>query len=331
MKSILASIAISIFLVGSAGYMHDVDAKGRVGGGKSSGMQRESVKKDATPPATAAPAATKPGAPTVAPAAPQPASGMSRWLGPLAGLAAGGLLASLFMGGGFGGLKLFDIVLMIGLAVGVFMLVRMFMRKKAADAPGGTGNMEYARADGAFNPPPAPASLPSDAPRQADVASDRTAVPGTRFTPDIGSRISGGNASADLIAEATTHPRIPADFEVAPFERNSKAAFIRMQAANDAKDLNDIREFTTPEMFGEIALQLQERGAAAQKTEVVSVDARVIEVIVENQKAIASVRYTGVIRENAEPAEGFDEVWNVVKDLGDTNATWKLAGIQQLD
>ncbi|MEI6737271.1 MAG: hypothetical protein WCL29_02195, partial [Pseudomonadota bacterium] len=133
MKSILASIVISIFLVGSAGYMADADAKGRIGGGKSSGMQRESVKKDPTPPAAApaAPAAapSQAGAPVGAPAAAaaaKPASGMSKWLGPLAGLAAGGLLASLFMGGGFGGLKFFDIILMIGLAVGVFMLVRMF-------------------------------------------------------------------------------------------------------------------------------------------------------------------------------------------------------------
>ena len=35
--------------------------------------------------------------------------------------------------------------------------------------------------------------------------------------------------------------------------------FIRLQAANDAADLNDLRAFTTPEMFAAIKLDLQER------------------------------------------------------------------------
>ena len=36
--------------------------------------------------------------------------------------------------------------------------------------------------------------------------------------------------------------------------------FIRMQAANDSGDLNDLRAFTTPEMFAAVKLDLQERG-----------------------------------------------------------------------
>lgn len=336
MKSLLATIIISIFTIGSLLYVPDADARKRIGGGKSTGMQRDSVKNNPTPPAaTPAPPTATPGSATAAPAAAgataaaaaaKPAAGMSRWLGPLAGIAAGGLLAAMFMGGAFDGIKFFDILLIIGLAIGVFMLVRMFMRKKLAEAhdvnaAGNAGNsagnnMEYAGA--------APGAPNHPAPAPIETASTRTA------TPEIGSRLSSGDASPETINAATANPRIPADFDVAPFERNSKAAFIRLQASNDAKDFDDIREFTTPEMFGEISLQLQERGTGTQKTEVVSVDARVIEVIIENNQAVASVRYTGVIREDSEQAEGFDEVWHVVKDLSDNNATWKLAGIQQL-
>ncbi len=333
MKSLLATIIIAVFTIGSLLYVPDADARKRLGGGKSTGMQRDSVKNNPTPPAaTPAPPTATPGTPAAAPAAgataataaaaAKPASGMSRWLGPLAGIAAGGLLAAMFMGGAFDGIKFFDILLIIGLAIGAFMLVRMFMRKKLAEASAGNAgtnagnNMEYAAAT--------PGATDRPAPQPIDTASARSA------TPEIGSRLSSGNASPEAINAATANPRIPADFDVAPFERNSKAAFIRLQASNDAKDYDDIREFTTPEMFGEISLQFQERGTSTQKTEVVSVDARVIEVIIENNKAIASVRYTGVIREDGEQAEGFDEVWHVVKDLSDNNATWKLAGIQQL-
>jgi len=331
MKSLLASIFISLFAIISLGFMSDADAKKRFGGGKSSGMQKESVQRDATPPAAKAPAA---GAPAAAPVAAGAAgataaavakpAGMSRFLGPIAGLAAGGLLAAMFLGGAFDGIKFFDILLMIGLAAGAFFLVRMFMRKKMADAQSRNPNtMEYAGVGGAANPTsPAPTEVPRE--------SFNTNTTNRTATPEIGSRLLTANATPAVINEVTANPRIPADFDVAPFERNSKAAFIRLQAANDAKDLDDIRDFTTPTMYGEIALQLQERGATTQKTEVVSIDARVIEVVTENNKAIASVRYTGVIREDNEGAEGFDEVWHVIKDLADANATWKLAGIQQL-
>lgn len=322
MKSYLATIAIAIFAAGSLTYMADTEAAKRLGGGKSTGTQKQSIQKDATPPPA------KPAAPAAAPAAgaapaaaPAP-SGMSRFVGPLAGLAAGGLLAAMFMGGAFNGLKFFDILLMVGLAVGIFFVVRMFLRKKAAEMGGmnQSNSNKYAAEGAPYAPAPAAPSVEPAAPS----AFGRIA------TPEIGSRLSTANASAAVIDEATKTPRIPADFDVAPFERNSKAAFIRMQAANDAKDLADIRDFTTPEMYGELALQIQERGDAKQKTEVVSVDARVIEVVIEHNKAVASVRYTGVMREDDGQAEGFDEVWHVAKDVSDNNATWKLAGIQQL-
>jgi predicted lipid-binding transport protein (Tim44 family) len=340
MKSFLATVVLCIFTLGSLAYMSDADAqRKRLSGGKSTGMQKESVQRDATPPAAkpaapaAAPAAGAPAAASAPAAAAPPASGASRWLGPLAGLAAGGLLASMFMGGGFSGLKIFDILLVIGLAFGAYMLFRMFMQKKAAEAgasnsggsPSATPSATQYAAAGAPFGAATPAPTPTPAPAAAPVTSNRIAA------PEIGSRLSTANASVEVINDATQKPRIPADFDVAPFERNSKAAFIRLQAANDAKDLDDIREFTTPEMYGEIALQLQERGNVAQKTEVVSVDARVIEVVVENNKAVASVRYTGVIREDSDQAEGFDEVWHVTKNLADDKSTWRLAGIQQLN
>ena len=104
--------------------------------------------------------------------------------------------------------------------------------------------------------------------------------------------------------------------------------FIRLQAANDAGDLNDLRSFTTPEMFAEIKLDLQERGGAAQTTDVVSVEAQVIEVVQEGERQIVSVRYHGQIREElGGPVNDFDEVWHLVR-FGD-QPSWVISGIQQ--
>ena len=64
-------------------------------------------------------------------------------------------------------------------------------------------------------------------------------------------------------------------FDLPAFERVAKMIFIRLQAANDAGDLDDLRQFTTPEMFAATRLDLQERGKAAQQTDVERVDAEV--------------------------------------------------------
>jgi predicted lipid-binding transport protein (Tim44 family) len=134
-------------------------------------------------------------------------------------------------------------------------------------------------------------------------------------------------------AGTTTAPiaaNIPADFPVEAFLRSAKMSFIRLQAANDRKDMNDIREYTTPEMFAEISMQLQERGNAAQTTDVITVNAELLEVVTENNHAIASVRMSGQLSENKGASESFDEIWHVQKNLQDEKAVWLLSGIQQI-
>jgi predicted lipid-binding transport protein (Tim44 family) len=132
------------------------------------------------------------------------------------------------------------------------------------------------------------------------------------------------------IAAPVTPANIPADFPVENFLRSAKTSFIRLQAANDRKDLDDIREYTTPEMFAEISMQLQERDNTPQKTDVVSVNAGLLEVNNENHLAIASVRMSGQLRENNGSPENFDEIWHVQKNLKDDKSVWLLAGIQQI-
>ena len=125
-------------------------------------------------------------------------------------------------------------------------------------------------------------------------------------------------------------PPVPPGFDVQSFERVAKTSFIRLQAANDAKDLDDIRDYTTPEMYGELAMQVAERGDAPQRTEVVSLESKVLEVFEEDGYEYASVRFWGLIRESegAGP-EPFDETWHVRKKMADRRATWLIAGIQQ--
>jgi len=142
---------------------------------------------------------------------------------------------------------------------------------------------------------------------------------------------TAGTAATDSSGTAYRQPNIPADFKVEPFIRNAKVSFIRLQAAHDAGDINDIREYTTPEMLAEISMQINERGNTRQKTEVMFIDANLLDIETTDEMAIASVRFTGQLRDapDGEP-EAFDEIWHVQKDLKDPDATWLLSGIQQV-
>ena len=117
-----------------------------------------------------------------------------------------------------------------------------------------------------------------------------------------------------------------AGFDTDGFEKIAKQVFLRLQAANDAGDQADLRRFTTPQMYASIQHDLLERNGQPQRTEVLQLNAQVVDVATENGEQIVSVRFSGLVREDsARAAEDFDEVWHLVKS-GDG---WLIAGIQQ--
>ena len=221
--------------------------------------------------------------------------GGSKWGGALAGLAAGGLLAALFMGGAFEGINMMDIMMLI-LIAGVIMFVMRLMRGSRAMAS--AQQMKYSSID---------------------------------TTTYRESSVLNGVGPGSVDASHAQQTNLPPGFKVEPFLRNAKTSFIRLQTANDVGDLNDIRGYTTPEMFAEISIQIQERGNVQQKTEVMFIDAHLINVEESADSAIASVRFTGQMRELPDgEVEAFDEVWHVEKNLKDSDSVWLLAGIQQV-
>ncbi len=239
------------------------------------------------------PAPTRQATPA-APTSPASATAPKRnWLGPIAGLAAGIGLAALFshlgLGEGLANAVMIGLLLMAALFV-----FKMLFRRNAPAASPTQSSMQYASAG--QTPAPAPAN-----------------------------EHAGGAFSASMPAVS----RIPADFDAEGFLRVAKLNFVRLQAANDAKNIDDIREFTSPELFAEIRLQMDERGNAPQQTDVVRLDAELLEVVTEANQHIVSVRFSGMIREEADAAAvPFEEVWNLSKPVAGDRG-WVIAGIQQ--
>jgi len=138
---------------------------------------------------------------------------------------------------------------------------------------------------------------------------------------------AGGSAAG--ATNSAGAQRYPDGFDADSFLRQAKVSFIRLQAANDSKDLRDIRDYTTPELYAELAMQIQERGDVSQKTDVASLNAELLSVDIEEDQAVSSVRFTGVIHEDQTGGSSLDETWYVVKDLKNPKSTWLIAGIRQ--
>lgn len=295
----LALVAAAV-IFGSGLLINDAEAR-RLGGGRSLGMSRDSgvMKREAIPPRPATPAQSA--APTQAAkpasATPQP-GGMSRWMGPLAGLAAGIGLAALLSHFGMGE-AMANFLLIALAAMALMFVVRLLLRKREPAAAG----LQYAGSASRFEP----AHFDAEKIPEGETA----ALPGANSTSPI---------AADGLA---------ADFDSEGFLRQAKLNFIRLQAANDRGDMEDIRQFTTPEVAAEIQMQYQERGRSTQQTDVMRLEAGLLDVSTESDRYLVSVRFSGQLREdeNAAP-EDFAEVWHLLKPV-DGSRGWLVAGIQQ--
>jgi len=319
MKKFLASTMIAVTALS---FVADAFAR-PVGGGRSFGRQSSSVSRMRAPAPAPAPAPyQQPGyqrqtPPPMAPAQ-VPQRRPSMWKGVLGGALLGLGLGALFSHFGIGGAMasaLSSILMVLLLVFAVMFIVRMFRRKTTPS------NAQFS----GFNPNPVPASA----------------------TPEIGSGLNQGwqPNSASSYAGGYSQPTsnvslnkqagheqwgVPAGFDTEAFLRHAKASFIRMQAAWDRGDTADLREFTSPEVFAELQLQIQERGGQQDYTEVVSIDAQLLGIETTERDYLASVQFNGMIR-NAPgaQAEPYVEVWNLAKPLNG-NGGWVLAGIQQI-
>ncbi|MEJ6000261.1 Tim44 domain-containing protein [Paucibacter soli] len=140
-----------------------------------------------------------------------------------------------------------------------------------------------------------------------------------------------GAGYAPAAAAAATAPLAAAPVSSAEdeeFVQVAKRVFIRLQAANDAGDQNDLRKFTTPQMYAAVQQDLLDR-KGAQRTDVLQLNAQLLDRAQEQDQQVVSVRFWGLIREESEAAaESFDEIWHLVRPL-DGSREWAIAGIQQ--
>lgn len=316
-----ALIAVSGAALVTASF--DAEAR-RAGGGGSFGRQSSNVttqRQATTPPAatnntagaTAAPAAA--GAATAGAAGAAAKSGASRWLGPIAGIAAGLGIAALLSSMGLSGAFLEFLSSALLIAAVVFAVMFIIRRLRGAG----------------------PRTAPQGAFGGANNASGQQQQPMWRESLKPG---AAAPAAAPVAAAPVEPPAVlpkagddnnwfvPGDFDTPNFLKQAKEQFVRIQAVWDSGSTDGLREFLTDDLITELKPQLAERGAAPNKTEVVLLNAEMLGIETVSDGHLASVRFSGMLREApGTEAFRFEEVWNLFKPA---NGGWLLAGIQQI-
>ena len=260
----------------------------RLGGG--SGAKVGKPANTVAAPKQAAPAAAAPAAAAPAAAAAKPAN---KWLGPLAGIAAGlgiaALMSHLGMGDALAGMMT-NLLIFGGLALLALFIYRRFFAKSAPQA---------AMASSYDAQPQTPAELPQQA--------------------------SAYQAPAAL-ASSAAHPAVP---DTAAFTANAKLQYATLQAAWDAGDMAKLRNMTNDALFMELAQQIANRKGAENRTEILNLHCELLNVGDEGDDTVATLRFTGTAREDGAPTAGFEDVWTLVKPRTAAGG-WLLAGVESV-
>lgn len=316
----MAVIVVSTLTMLTASF--DAEAR-RMGGGKSFGRQSSNVtqNRQAVPPpaANANRTASTPANANAARsgAAAQPKSGFSRFLGPIAGIAAGLGIAALLSSMGLGGalLEALSSALLIGAVIfAVIFLVRRFRggaQRPATQTAMNQGNNTYRESTPQM--PATPAATPNQ---------------NTHFDAPAAATATAASSTDQPAQVVDPSWFIPDDFEITNFLNNAKQQFRQIQELWDQGNPAALGDFLTSDLLKELTPEILAR-EGAQQTQIVLLNAELLGLEKVADGHLASVRYSGMLREDPQAdAFSFEEVWNLYKADG---AGWLLAGIQQIN
>src|SRR5471032_2454251 len=229
----------------------------RFGGGKSMGSEPSHQTSQMAPSGGGMGGAAATAGDAGAAGAAAKAGGASRWLGPLAGIAAGGLLASMFMGGGFQGMQFFDILIMAVIAFMIFRFIAARRRKQQEHM------------------------APAGAPFQREVF-EQPAQPQNA--------IFGG--SAPVAPRREIHA--PAWFNEERFLEAARSHFQSLQQHWDANEMDKIAEFVTPQMLQFLKKERADLGEGFQSTYIDNLNVQLDGLDDRADKTIATLTFSGV-------------------------------------
>lgn len=274
-------LTLALALCIGLSFSFDAEAR-RFGGGKSFGAPKHAPAQQQRQQPQQQPRKQ----PAQAPAS----AGKMGWLGPLAGLAAGGLLASMFFGDGFEGIQFMDI-LILGL-IAFFLFRFIASRRQSAMQPAAAGLP----------------SMPAPAQRE---------MPGEYF---------GGSTAA---ATSRPVMDAPSWFNEERFLNQAREHFMQLQQLWDANDFDQIAEYLSPELLEFLQQERASLGDGYQSTYIDDLHVQLDGIEETSDHAVATLTFTGIAKTSRfDQGEAFNESWGMERRNGD-NQPWLITGIRQ--
>lgn len=280
----------------SLSVVNEAEAK-RLGGGKSFGSKMFQ-QKPAKRNSTAAPSKAQ----QQNTAQKQAMAKKGGMMGMLGALMIGGLLGALFFGGAFENINFMDILLIGGIAFLIYKLLASRRRAQPATANG----------------------APMDNYGQNEQMHFR------QQAEEFG---SGSNEEQENILETG---KIPRGFDGKSFLNGAENVYHLLQKAWDNKELGDLREFCTDNVFGELQDQIRER-QSDNRTEIVSLKSELVNVIKNGNSTEATVVFNAELREYDNATSDKPEVthvqeaWYFLRPDNRQEHAWLLDAIQQIE
>ena len=110
----------------------------------------------------------------------------------------------------------------------------------------------------------------------------------------------------------------------------ARLSFVQFQAAWDRADLQSLSALATAPLLEDLRSQLEQRGPGPNHTEVLQVEARLLALEEMREAFVASVEFSGLIRERLDDAAApFRELW-LLANVKTAGRGWQLAQVQSL-
>ncbi|WP_027185810.1 TIM44-like domain-containing protein [Desulfovibrio inopinatus] len=274
--------------------------------------------------------------------------------GMLGSLLAGSFIGSWLSGGEFTGISIVDIVVA---ALVIFLLFKLFSRKRPQppESPYETTDhiQENTTHEEKHSPPHSPqqpsqnVSPPLDPEKEADREGLETAyrvaesmwqhleTPQKR-RPEDGTQMPAGFGSEQETtydahqSQTSINATGVKGFDEDDFLRGAKLFYAKLQEAWDRRNLEDIRPYTTNEVFQELSQQAKQDPKPGQ-TDVLLVKAKLINLEQKDGETQCAVQYDAMLREDPtqEATSNVKEIWHFVRSESAPGALWLLAGIEQ--
>ena len=128
---------------------------------------------------------------------------------------------------------------------------------------------------------------------------------------------------------------LPHGVDLAALLAAARSPFVRLQAAWDAGDVELLGELTAPAVWRDLCSELPQRGADANRTEVLTLQAQLLGCVEAPTAWLLSIEFTGMLREAADQgAAPFREWWMLAREKSssptETEAPWRLLRQQTL-